>query len=96
MLDKMETYAKHCGQVCGNKLLILQAESRASSFEVEKVKNIYEAAIWISLLHGRDIEQAQANELMGKYLSFIVDISGSSRCFKKAYNATMWVLTIHV
>jgi len=68
-----------------NKVLLLQAELYASNCEVRKAKETYEASIRSATNYGRINDQAHAYEMMGDYLTSILEIPEATDCYRMAH-----------
>jgi len=89
MLNEMEKWVKYSEHNAKNKFLMLEAEFHASTCEVNKAKEKYEASIRSARNYGRVNDQGLAYELMGDYLSSISEIPQAIECYKLAHKYYM-------
>ena len=89
MMDKFEAWQPHAPFTIDNKLLLLEAEYSASSFDRSAAIEKYEEAVKSARDNNFVNEQALALEFMGDYYSSIVEITEATVCYMQAYKCYM-------
>jgi len=86
---RVEKLLEHSEHIFKSKALLLQAEFFASTGEVKIAKESYEKCIRAARNYGRIHEQGLAHEMMGDYLTTILEIPGSTECYMNAHRCYM-------
>jgi tetratricopeptide (TPR) repeat protein len=89
MLKELEKWLGISERHFKNRYLLLRAEYYASTCQVKMAKQAYKESIQSSRNYGRIQDQALGNELLGRFLSSIVEVDEATECFRNAYNLYM-------